>query len=105
MYPDFSYVFNDLFGTPVDNWTQIFKTFGLFLVLAILSASFILRRELVKLAEAGEFKAKIEEVIIGAKPKWQDLIANSILGFLVGFKGGLALLDFEVLPKPVVPWA
>lgn len=96
MYPDFSYVFNDLFGTPVDNWTQIFKTFGLFLVLAILSASFILRRELIKLAEAGAFKAKMEEVIVGAKPKWQDLIANSILGFIFGFKGGLALFNFEV---------
>lgn len=96
MYPDFSYVFNDLFGTPVDNWTQIFKTFGLFLVLAILSASVILKRELVKLAEAGKFKAKIEEVIIGVKPKWQDLIANSVLGFIVGFKGGLAVMNFEV---------
>jgi phosphatidylglycerol:prolipoprotein diacylglycerol transferase len=96
MYPDFSYVFNDLFGTPVDNWTQIFKTFGLFLVLAILAASIILRRELVKLADQGKFKAKIEEVVVGAKPKWQDLIANSVLGFLVGFKGGLALFNFEV---------
>ena len=96
MYPDFSYVFNDFFGTPVDNWTQIFKTFGLFLVLGLLSASVILRRELVKLAEQGKFKAKIEEVVLGEKPKWQDLLANSILGFIVGFKGGLVLSDFEV---------
>ena len=34
MYPDLSYLFHDLIGTPIDNWLSIFKTFGLLLVLA-----------------------------------------------------------------------
>ena len=37
MYPDLSYLFHDLFGTPADNWLSIFKTFGLLLVLAIIA--------------------------------------------------------------------
>jgi phosphatidylglycerol---prolipoprotein diacylglyceryl transferase len=95
MYPDFSYIFHDLFGTPVDNWTQIFKTFGLFLVFAIISASIILRNELKKLAAAGKFKPQIEYKIIGEQPKISDLIGNAILGFIIGFKGGIIFSDFD----------
>ena len=99
MYPDFSYFFHDLFGTPLDNWTQIFKTFGLLLVLAILSASFILSRELKKMADKGVFKAQIVEIVTGKKPKLEDLLVNAVLGFVTGFKGYLVLFDFEFFRK------
>ena len=46
MYPDLSYVFHDLFGTAADNWLSIFKTFGLLVALAVLTAAYLLRLEL-----------------------------------------------------------
>ncbi|HRF37755.1 MAG TPA: hypothetical protein PK198_03110, partial [Saprospiraceae bacterium] len=53
MYPDLSYVFHDLIGTPADNWLSIFKTYGLFLVLAVLSAAVILQAELRRKSREG----------------------------------------------------
>lgn len=53
MYPDLSYLFHDLFGTATDNWTSIFKTFGVFLVLALLSCGVLLKHELKRLEKEG----------------------------------------------------
>ncbi len=53
MYPDLSYILHDFFGTPVDNWSSIVKTFGLFLALAFLSAAYILHKELKRKAAEG----------------------------------------------------
>jgi phosphatidylglycerol---prolipoprotein diacylglyceryl transferase len=53
MYPDFSYFLHDLFGTPVDNWTSVIKTFGFFLALAFLAAAYILHLELKRIAALG----------------------------------------------------
>ena len=46
MYPDFSYLFHDLFGTKVDNWAAIIKTFGFFLALAFIVACIVVSAEL-----------------------------------------------------------
>ena len=55
MYPDFSYIFHDLFGTSVDNWTALIKTFGFFLALAFLTAAYLLYLELKRKAAEGLF--------------------------------------------------
>jgi len=46
MYPDLSYFFHDVFGTAVDNWSSMFKTFGIFLALTFFSAFILIRKEL-----------------------------------------------------------
>ena len=56
MYPDLSYIFHDLVGTDQDNWLSIFKTFGMFLVLAILTAAYFFHRELKRKAGQGLFR-------------------------------------------------
>jgi phosphatidylglycerol---prolipoprotein diacylglyceryl transferase len=53
MYPDFSYFFHDIFGTPVDNWTSYLKTFGFFLALSFLTAAYLLFLELKRKAAQG----------------------------------------------------
>ena len=79
MYPDLSYIFHDLFGTEYDNWTQIFKTFGLFLVLAILSAAFVLYKDLKRKAEEGKMPYTISKSTIGAPPEARDLLLSTII--------------------------
>ncbi len=55
MYPDLSYVLHDLFGTPVDNWTSLVKTFGFFLALAFLTAAWFFWLELRRKSAQGYF--------------------------------------------------
>jgi phosphatidylglycerol---prolipoprotein diacylglyceryl transferase len=55
MYPDFSYILHDLFGTSFDNWSSVIKTFGFFLALAFLTAAYCLYLELKRKAEQGLF--------------------------------------------------
>lgn len=97
MYPDLSYVFHDLLGTPADNWLSIFKTFGLLLVLAILSAAFILYHELRRKAREGLFEPKRVKIEIGKPPTAAEVASSGIWGFILGFKGVYAYQNFDAL--------
>ena len=86
MYPDLSYLFHDLFGTEPDNWTSIFKTFGLMLVLAILSAAYVLNREMKRKAENGIFSATRVKIIPKIAASVGELLSNGIFGLVLGWK-------------------
>ena len=66
MYPDLSYILHALIGTQPDNVFSIVKTFGLFLVFAILSAAFMLAKELKRKEDEGLLKSVKVKVIEGA---------------------------------------
>ncbi len=99
MYPDLSYLFHDLFGTPIDNWLSIFKTFGLLLVLAILSAALILYRELKARAKKGIFQPARVKFEYGKPAGRGELISNAIWGFVLGYKGFYAIQELERLKQ------
>lgn len=86
MYPDLSYLFHDLFGTAADNWLSIFKTFGLLVALAVLTAAFLLKKELQRRAEIGQFQGVPAKIISNAPLSMQDYVLNAFFGFIVGFK-------------------
>ena len=86
MYPDLSYVFHDLFGTQPDNFFSIFKTFGLFLVLAILSAAYFFRKELERKKEQGFYTSTLVKVTEGEAPNPVDIAGSALVGVLMGFK-------------------
>jgi phosphatidylglycerol:prolipoprotein diacylglycerol transferase len=86
MYPDLSYLFHDLFGTQPDNWASIFKTFGLMLVLAILSAAYLLFLELRRMSKEGVFSGEKVKIVEGKPASTWELVSNGIFGFIVGFK-------------------
>jgi phosphatidylglycerol---prolipoprotein diacylglyceryl transferase len=86
MYPDLSYLLHDLFGTQPDNWTSIFKTFGLLLVISILVAAWILFKELLRKKEEGIFQGEKQKTVEGAPATWQELVSNGLFGFILGFK-------------------
>lgn len=88
MYPDLSYVFHDLFGTAADNGWSIFKTFGLLVALAVLSAATLLKLELQRRAAIGQFAGVPAKVVSNVPLQPKDYLLNALFGFFVGFKGG-----------------
>lgn len=85
MYPDLSYLLNDLFGTDVDNFMSIFKSFGLMLGLAFLACGILLKSELRRYEADGKIqKIKIEDKsnIISTS----DIIINTLITGFVGAK-------------------
>ena len=86
MYPDLSYFFHDLFGIAPDNGLSVFKTFGLFLVLAFLASAYVLYLELKRKESIGQFKAVKGTRIIGAKASPIEIASNALFGFIIGFK-------------------
>jgi prolipoprotein diacylglyceryl transferase len=86
MYPDLSYIFHDLFGTPLDGGLSLIKTFGLLLVLAILTAAYFLNKELKRKAKEGLFVAMPVKVIDGTPATLGEILSNTAWGFVLGFK-------------------
>ena len=97
MFPDISYIFHYLFGIAPDGALSIFKTFGLLLVLAILSAAFILQRELKRKAKEGLFTPTVRQVNKNAPPTKGEIISNAIWGFVLGFKLPYAFQHIDAL--------
>jgi prolipoprotein diacylglyceryl transferase len=87
MYPDFSYLFHDLFGSNPDNGWAILKTFGFFLFLAFIASGYVLSLEFKRKERQGRLKP------ITVTPKKsaisqtnRDTIINTVLAFFMGFK-------------------
>ena len=86
MYPDLSYFFHDLFGSDPDNWLSVFKTFGVFLILAFIISAYVLRLEIVRKEEEGLFTSSVEKLRVGFPATWQQIAQNAFFGFIIGFK-------------------
>ena len=95
MYPDLSYLFHDLFGTEVDNWTSIFKTFGVFLALAFAGSYYFLKLEFKRMEKDG----RLEKIPIknpeSERTPLKEGIINGLIGFIIGFKVPLIYQQFE----------
>jgi phosphatidylglycerol---prolipoprotein diacylglyceryl transferase len=85
MYPDLSYFFHDLFGTPVDNWASLFQTFGLFLALSFLAAGIVCAKMMREKEAQGIFKPIPTKITIGEAPSIAELLVNIGLGGALGF--------------------
>jgi len=85
MYPDLSYILHDLIGTDPDNWTSIFKTFGMMLVTAILTAAFILNAEMKRKSKIGIFSAERVKIIPQTSATLGEMISNGIFGLILGW--------------------
>ncbi len=94
MYPDLSYVFHDLFGTQVDNWTSIFKTFGVFLALAFVASYWVVKSEFKRKENEGVF-SRIKVKHASGSRAIQDALINGLFGFILGFKIPAIIKDFE----------
>ncbi|MEE9439895.1 MAG: prolipoprotein diacylglyceryl transferase family protein [Saprospiraceae bacterium] len=86
MYPDLSYFFHDLFGTAVDNWASIFKTFGLMLALTFVVTAIFVRLELKRKEEEGLIMATTKTIVQKGGIQWREIIYNSIVLGILGLK-------------------
>ena len=94
MYPDISYLLHDLFGTQPDNWTSIFKTFGLLLASALLAAGWVLKKELIRLEEEGKISA-IKQKVKSSTTQMSDVLTNGLIAFFFGFKIPYVINNFD----------
>lgn len=96
MYPDLSYILHDIIGTDPDNWTSIFKTFGLCLAAALLSSGWLVMLELRRKEQEGLLpKIKIK-TLDKHKAAIKEAVINGIIGFIIGFKLPFIIMNFEV---------
>lgn len=97
MYPDLSYFFHDLVGTPVDNWLGIFKTFGLFLALTFVFSFYVVRAELRRRHKEGTIPAL--KVKIASSSPIKEAIINGLFGFILGFKIPVIYANFDAFKE------
>ncbi len=95
MWPDLSYFFNDLIGTDVDNWTSIFKTFGVMLVIALAACGVLLKYELQQKEKAGLILPIKITTIETEKMSAMDIVINSFFSLIIGAKIPLLVSQFK----------
>lgn len=81
--PDF---INSLIGTNIPRFP--INTYGFFVAMAFLSASFFVVKELKRKENLGLFKGIESEEIIGAKPSIMDILIPLLIGAFFGLKIG-----------------
>ncbi len=102
MYPDFQYLLQSLFGTPMPEWLSLFKTFGFLVAIAFLSAAWVISKELTRKEKLGLLQPEIQTMEVGRPATMQQLITSGIIGFILGFKiGGIFGHFASVSPDPM----
>ena len=84
MYPDLSYFFHDITGSSPDNWLSVFKTFGVFLILAFIVSAYVLNLELKRKEKEGLLQGFTEKIRTGFPATWQEMAQNAFFGFIIG---------------------
>ncbi len=105
MCPDLSYILHYLIGTQPDNAFSVVKTFGLLLVIAILTAAVMLVQELRRKEEEGLLQPMKVKVVEGRPATVYELLSNALLGFVLGFKFLYIVnnfADFQFDPAEVI---
>ncbi len=85
MYPTIYHALLDLTGLDWP-WAKLLNSFGFFVALAFVLASYLLSLELKRKAKQGLFTPGKKKIIEGGKPDWTDIITNGVLGFIIGWK-------------------
>lgn len=105
MYPDLSYFFHDVLGSPVDNWTSVFKSFGLMLGIAFLACAWLLKSELQRLEGLGFILPAEKDNPLKKRASIQDLALNAVVVVLVAAKFPFIyshFADFKADPASVL---
>ncbi len=85
MYPNLYYAFQDLFGIEL-NFLKMFQSFGFFVAVSFLLASYFFAKELKRKEGLGLLKATSSKVLKGAPATAAELVTSAIIGFLLGYK-------------------
>lgn len=99
MFPDLSYFIAYLFDTPVDGFLSLFKTFGIFLVLAFIVSAHILKLELKRKEEEGLILGQKFTEKEGNGASVMEIVYNGLFGLLLGMKGPLMYQNFSAFSQ------
>jgi prolipoprotein diacylglyceryltransferase len=100
MYPTLYDLFSDLFGIEI-GILKIFYSFGFFVVVAFLLASYFTSRELKRKESEGLLQPSRSKYLKGAPAGILDLAGNGFFGFIIGYKLLYALMSgSEFLDDP-----
>ncbi len=93
MYPTFSHFLYDIFGI---NLPLPIKMFGLWVAFAFVAAGYFLVKELKRKQQEGHLTTVTKNVVIGRKLSILDVALTALLGFLVGYKLGYIVSDYNL---------
>jgi prolipoprotein diacylglyceryltransferase len=96
MYPNLYFAFKDLFGVEVEA-LKLVNSFGFFVALAFIFGAWILTIELRRKSKLGLLTYKEEKVTVGKPASIFELLANFVLGFVLGYKIIGAFIDRSAL--------
>ncbi len=94
MYPTLYHAFLDLTGLDLP-FLKFLNSFGFFVAVAFILASWTLALELKRMGRAGLIPSTTRTDTIGERAKPSELITSGIIGFLLGWKGLYLLLNFS----------
>lgn len=85
MYPTIYHALLDLFG--IDwGWTRLLNSFGFFVALAFVVASYTMGLELKRKATEGHFIPTIKTIVKGGPPDYWEVATSALMGFIIGWK-------------------
>jgi prolipoprotein diacylglyceryltransferase len=85
MYPTLYHAFYDWFGVEW-SWAKMLNSFGFFVALAFIAASYTLTLELKRKESLGLIKGGVRKVIVGGAPNMMDIFFSGLMGFILGWK-------------------
>ncbi|MCB9168654.1 MAG: prolipoprotein diacylglyceryl transferase [Flavobacteriales bacterium] len=100
MYPTLYHALLDLLGLDL-SVLKFVNSFGFFVALAFVAASWTLAVELRRKTMEGMLRSTERSVLVGAPASIGELLTNALVGFLVGWKGLYLALHFaEATAEP-----
>jgi len=94
MYPTISHLLFDLFGV---NIPLPIQTFGFWVAIAFLAASYVITKELKRKEKEGHLSVSIIKETIGKSLSTYEILSSLITGFFIGFKLIEALFHYSDL--------
>jgi phosphatidylglycerol:prolipoprotein diacylglycerol transferase len=94
MYPTIYHALLDLTGIDLP-FLRFMNSFGFFVALAFVVASWTLSLELRRRERSGLLKTSVRRITVGAAATPLELLTNAAIGFVLGFKALYLLLNFE----------
>lgn len=93
MYPTIYHIFLDWFGVEIGIF-KFLNSFGFFVALAFIAASWTLGRELKRKENEGLLQPTKLKRLVGLPPKPLDMAVQGLIGFVIGWKALYIAMNF-----------